>query len=55
MDLCPPVGVLLLSFQDLPPDRYARIATVCRQHGLGVRRMRFVLEDVEPHRREGTR
>ncbi len=39
---------VLISVRDLPADRMRELAGICARHGVAVRRMRMVLEDLQP-------
>jgi UDP-GlcNAc:undecaprenyl-phosphate GlcNAc-1-phosphate transferase len=39
-------GEVAIGIRDLTTDRFLEIATICHEHGLQLRRMRFSLEDV---------
>ena len=41
------VSEVLVSMKELPPDRLAALSSVCREHGVAIRRLRWMLEDVE--------
>lgn len=41
------LAMVVVSIRDLPRATFDRICSVCRDHGVEVRRMRFALEDVE--------